>query len=253
MTDHAGLLRQIRQDARPYIEQALDLAEVFTGFRKLASENGLDWGVIKALIKAEVQDEKEGGSGKVDRIIEKADFASAYADMLGLGSNMNEKIFSSETHRGPTKGEPSSEAASQGEASHAGTGSETLASLGANMEGEAENGSSDAVSASPLPPHDPSTGELIEELGPEAAAVRSGLGEASPASGDVVEINASPGAAPCDASPNDSDPASDGPANSEDEAVPAVPVSSSPLSGDDPGEMPTFLKRGDPECIVRAA
>jgi uncharacterized protein (UPF0335 family) len=101
--------------------------------------------------------------------------------------------------------------------------------------------------------HDPSTGELIEELGPEAAAVRSGLGEASPASGDVVEINASPGAAPCDASPNDSDPASDGPANSEDEAVPAVPVSSSPLSGDDPGEMPTFLKRGDPECIVRAA
>lgn len=90
MTDHAALLRQIRTDARPYIEQALDLAEVFTGFRKLASENGLDWGVIKALIKAEVQDEREGGSEKVERIITKADFASAYADMLGLGTKMNE-------------------------------------------------------------------------------------------------------------------------------------------------------------------
>lgn len=96
MTDHASLLKQIRADARPYIEQALDLAEVFTGFRKLATENGLDWGVIKALIKAKVQDEKEGGTVKVERIIEKADFATAYADMLGLGSaKMNENNFSS--------------------------------------------------------------------------------------------------------------------------------------------------------------
>jgi hypothetical protein len=96
MTDHASLLRQIREDARPYIEQALDLAEVFTGFRKLASENGLDWGVIKALIKAEVQDEREGGDEKVKRIIDKADFASAYADMLGLGAKMNEKKITSD-------------------------------------------------------------------------------------------------------------------------------------------------------------
>ncbi len=98
MTDHASLLRQIRADARPYVEQALDLAEVFTGFRKLASENGLDWGVIKQLIKAELQDEKEGGDEKVSRIIEKADFASAYADMLGLRGGdekmNNEKITS---------------------------------------------------------------------------------------------------------------------------------------------------------------
>ena len=96
MTDHAALLKQIRADARPYVEQALDLAETFTGFRKLATENGLDWGVIKALIKAELQDEKEGGDAKVSRIIEKADFASAYADMLGLGSNMNENNFSAD-------------------------------------------------------------------------------------------------------------------------------------------------------------
>lgn len=98
MTDHASLLKQIRADARPYVEQALDLAEVFTGFRKLASENGLDWGVIKQLIKAELQDEKEGGDEKVSRIIEKADFASAYADMLGLrggDEKMNENNFSS--------------------------------------------------------------------------------------------------------------------------------------------------------------
>jgi uncharacterized protein (UPF0335 family) len=85
---------------------------------------------------------------------------------------------------------------------------------------------------------------------PINSAARAG-DETAPVSGDAGEIT-TPGVFQ-DASPKNSDPASDGPANSEDGAVPAVPVSSSPLSGDDPGEMPTFLKRGDPECIVRAA
>jgi uncharacterized protein (UPF0335 family) len=81
--------------------------------------------------------------------------------------------------------------------------------------------------------------------GDETAPVSGDAGENEPAEtsrGRPVDISG------CDASPNNSDPASDGPANSEDEAVPAVPVSSSPLSGDDPGEIPAFLKRGDPEC-----
>lgn len=97
MTDHASLLRQIRADARPYIEQWLEIGEVFAGFRKLAADNDLDWGVIKALIKAEVQDEQdeEGGSKRVARIIDKADCASAYADMLGLGSAEEKNNFSS--------------------------------------------------------------------------------------------------------------------------------------------------------------
>jgi hypothetical protein len=139
MADHASLLRQIREDARPYIEQALDLAEVFTGFRKLASENGLDWGVIKALIKAEVQDEREGGDEKVKRIIDKADFASAYADMLGLGAKMNEKSFSSEPADDITP--------------------EKIAVLQARADELLERHDDWVVVD---PPHDPSTGEIIE-------------------------------------------------------------------------------------------
>lgn len=98
MTNHATLLRQIRSEARPHIEQWLKIGEVFAGFRKLAADNDLDWGVIKALIKAEVQDEQdeEGGSKRVTKIIDKADCASAYADMLGLGGGEEKNNFSSE-------------------------------------------------------------------------------------------------------------------------------------------------------------
>lgn len=65
--------------------------------RDLATAKGLDWSQIKALVKAQVQDEQdEAGDGKrVKRIIDKAEAASAYADMLGLG-NLNEKNFSAE-------------------------------------------------------------------------------------------------------------------------------------------------------------
>lgn len=99
MADHASLLRQMRRDARPYVEQLLDLKEVFSGFQKLASENGLDWGAVKALLKAEVEDERaEDGAKRVDKIIARADYATAYADMLGLGSaNMNENNSFAET------------------------------------------------------------------------------------------------------------------------------------------------------------
>lgn len=96
MSDHARLLRQIFTEARPLVVQALELAEKFKGFRDLASNNGLDWSQIKALLKAQVQDEiADDGNKRVDRIIHKAEFASAYADMLRLGtSNMNEDNFS---------------------------------------------------------------------------------------------------------------------------------------------------------------
>lgn len=57
-----------------------------------------DWSQFKALVKAQVQDERDGsGEGKrVKKIIERADYASAYADMLGFGKmNENEKTRSS--------------------------------------------------------------------------------------------------------------------------------------------------------------
>jgi len=90
-------LKDIRAEARPIIERQLDDALQLTGLREVFTAQGGDWGALKALIKAEIQDERdEAGEGKrVRKILDKADFSTAYADMLGL-ANMNEDNFSSD-------------------------------------------------------------------------------------------------------------------------------------------------------------
>lgn len=87
-------LKNLVAEARPVIERMLDDAELLAGFRDAATEKGIDWSQVKSLLKAQIQDERDGAEGKrVSKIIEKADHASAYADMLGL-SKMNENNFS---------------------------------------------------------------------------------------------------------------------------------------------------------------
>jgi len=89
-------LKHVVAEARPLIEKQLDLAEMIAGLRDVVTAAGGDWGQLKALIKAQIQDERdEAGDGKrVRKILDKADFASAYADMLGLaGGNLNEENF----------------------------------------------------------------------------------------------------------------------------------------------------------------
>lgn len=88
-------LKSIVATARPLIEQQLDLAEQVSALRNAATAKGLDWSQIKALLKAEIRDERDenGDYKRVNKVIDKADAASAYAGMLGLG-NMNEKKYS---------------------------------------------------------------------------------------------------------------------------------------------------------------
>lgn len=81
-------LRDIWSEARPYIEQQLEIAEVIKGFREAATAKGLEWSTVKAMIKACIEDEKDGGD-RVAKLIEKAEFALGYADILGL--NLNEE------------------------------------------------------------------------------------------------------------------------------------------------------------------
>lgn len=89
-------LQQISQAARPLIEAHLDIAEQIAALRDAATAQGIDWSQLKALIKAQIQDERDGSDGKrVRKIVEKAEFAAAYADMLGLTS-LNENNFSGE-------------------------------------------------------------------------------------------------------------------------------------------------------------
>lgn len=89
-------LREICTTARPLIEQHLDIAVQLVALRDLATAKGLEWSSVKGLLKAQIEDERdESGDGKrVRKIVEKAEFASAYADMLGL--NINEESFSRE-------------------------------------------------------------------------------------------------------------------------------------------------------------
>lgn len=92
----SSALKEIAQEARPVIERMLDDAELIKGFRELVTAQGGEWSSLKALIKAQIEDERdEAGDGKrVRKILDKADFAAAYADMLGL--NLNEENKSSE-------------------------------------------------------------------------------------------------------------------------------------------------------------
>ena len=85
-------LKQVTAEARPIIERQLDDALKLAGLRDVVAAAGGDWSQLKALIKAQIKDEEAGDGKHVRKILEKADYAMAYADMLGL--NMNEDNFS---------------------------------------------------------------------------------------------------------------------------------------------------------------
>lgn len=99
-------LKEIVSEARPYIERQMDDAAVIAGFRDVVAAEGGDWSALKALIKAQIKDERDdAGDGKhVQKILDKAEFSAGYADMLGW-SNMNEQNFSAETDHDPETGE----------------------------------------------------------------------------------------------------------------------------------------------------
>lgn len=91
----AKLLRDISDEALPILRRQRDDAELIAGLRNTLSAQGGDWSALKALLKAQVDDEADGdGEGKrVRKILDKADSSTAYADMLGL-AKMNEENFS---------------------------------------------------------------------------------------------------------------------------------------------------------------
>lgn len=88
MTLSSTELQKIVADARPIVARQLDDAEQIAALRKLVADKGGDWSALKALVKAQEQDHRDGGDRHVQKILDKTDFASAYADMLGL--NLNE-------------------------------------------------------------------------------------------------------------------------------------------------------------------
>ena len=99
-------LKDIYTEARPIIERHLDDAELLAGMREVVAAQGGDWSSLKALITADVKDGRdEAGDGKrVKKILDKADYSAAYADMLGL-ANMNDGNNSADEPFDPETGE----------------------------------------------------------------------------------------------------------------------------------------------------
>lgn len=96
MTASSVDLKNIFAAGRPLVERAINLSEEMAALREAATAKGIDWSQVKALLKAQILDERDdaGGHKRLNRVLEKAEFATAYADMLGLTPDMNEKNFS---------------------------------------------------------------------------------------------------------------------------------------------------------------
>ena len=94
MSDGAEL-RKIATAARPAIISWLEAAEELAGFSDLCRTKDIEWSQVKALLKAEYQDAQDGGQ-RVQKIIDKADRASAYAEMLA-GADIPKNISGKES------------------------------------------------------------------------------------------------------------------------------------------------------------
>ncbi len=89
----ANDLKAIFAKARPLVERWLDISDEFSALRDDATAKGIDWSQVKGLVKALAQDERNGDSKRVARLVEKADYASTYAKLLGLSGDLNEKKY----------------------------------------------------------------------------------------------------------------------------------------------------------------
>lgn len=100
-------LKDIMGEARPIIERQLDDAELIAGLRDVFSAQGGDWGALKALIKSQVQDERDdAGDGKrIRKLRDRSGNQLAYADMLGLGNMNEENSFADDDGFDPSTGE----------------------------------------------------------------------------------------------------------------------------------------------------
>jgi len=83
-------LRDLAAELRIITDRELDDAEIRKGLREAATAKGIDWSQLKALVKAQAQDARDDGD-RVGKLVERADFALAYAEMLRHGANMNEE------------------------------------------------------------------------------------------------------------------------------------------------------------------
>lgn len=88
-------LRKIAKEYRAVADRKLDDKELCKGFSDLCREEGIAWTQLRGLVDAQAADDRDGGK-RVEKIVEKADFASSYADLLTGKDEPKAEIRSSE-------------------------------------------------------------------------------------------------------------------------------------------------------------
>lgn len=88
-------LRKIAREYRAVADRKLDDKELCKGFSDLCREEGIAWTQLRGLVDAQAADDRDGGK-RVEKIVEKADFASSYADLLTGKDEPKAEIRSSE-------------------------------------------------------------------------------------------------------------------------------------------------------------
>ena len=93
MSETSKILRDVAKEARAPIERMLDDAEILAGLGRICRDNDIDWSQLKALIKAQIRDDRDesGEGGHVESIINRADAAQAYADILSGQKNISDE------------------------------------------------------------------------------------------------------------------------------------------------------------------
>lgn len=74
-------IKAVAGELRLVIDRALDDAEILKGLSEAARNKGIAFTQLKALVKAQAQDARDGGS-RVGKLVERADFACSYAEIL---------------------------------------------------------------------------------------------------------------------------------------------------------------------------
>lgn len=93
-------LRDVAKEYRLVVDRSLDDAEITKGLRLAATAKGIDWSQLKALVKAQAADARDEGH-RVETLVERAEFASAYADMLSANVNAQDDMRSSSDANDP--------------------------------------------------------------------------------------------------------------------------------------------------------
>lgn len=102
------LVRKLAKEAAPALEQWIEAAEAIAEFREVATEHGIDWSELKAVLVAKIKDDRDGGD-RLTKMLTKKDCALAYADALKLNMAENRKSppqFKSAAQRAASSGEP---------------------------------------------------------------------------------------------------------------------------------------------------